>query len=589
MCGSICENHLQTPKKMLTRRQIYTLLIVITTGLMLGRITAVNRTDMQQFQQSRFNAVNATYAERESLLRADENATAEQFAALEERKQQALANEIRELPVFCANDRSRWNTIRVLVEPEMRVQRPVPQPDGTERIETVWYAIDKAQSVRGWDTIDMVKHNNVATGLSFIKVLQNTCTELTEQATGLIEKISGNKQDGPAAESILSEQPNVEGETSSQMAPGYLYSSKPPLLPTLMAIPYALMYWASSGKLSLENEPFLVVRVTLIICNLLPLVLCWFLLSRLIEQFGTTNWGRVFSVAFICFGTFLSTFAVTLNNHIPGAVSVTIAFYCTVRIVYDKEIRWRYFAIAGFFGAFAVACEKPALLFFCLIGIWLFWHQWRRTLLLFMPIALLVAAAFFTANYAAHKTLMPAYSQPDWYIYQYERGKNSDGTPRIVDSYWKNPQGLDKGEEERGTYIFHAAVGHHGLFSLTPVWVLSFVGIGIWLFDRRYRSMALLILFTSVVVFAFYMGLKQELRNYGGSTSALRWLFWLAPLWSVTLVAAADQFSKNGVSRAIASACLIVSAMSAAYPIWNPWTMPWTYNLMQYIGVATAS
>jgi len=535
---------------MLTRRQIYTLLIVIAAGLMLGRIAAVNRTDMQQLQQSRFNAVNATYAEREDRLRAA-SASEEEFAELEERKQQALDNEKRELPFFSANDRSRWNTIRVLVEPNMRAQRTVTLPDGTEHTETVWYAIDKAQNVRGWDTIDMVKHNNVA-------------------------KDDPPKQPDADANDAGDEQPE-------QIAPGYLYSSKPPLLPTLMAAPYALMYWASDGKLSLEKEPFLIVRVTLVICNLLPLLLCWFLLSRLIERFGTTNWGRVFSVAFVCFGTFLTTFAITLNNHIPGVVSVTIAFYCAARIIYDQDIRWRYFVLAGFFGAFSVACEKPALLFCCLLTLWLFCNRWKRTLLLFLPAALLVASAFFATNYVAHKTLLPAYSQQDWYFYQYERGTNADGTPRVLDSYWKNPKGLDRGEECRGTYVLHATVGHHGLFSLTPVWALSLIGLGIWLFDRRYWMMAAGMLLTSVVVFAFYMSLPLELRNYGGNTSALRWVFWLAPLWSVALVAAADWFSKNGFLRAVALVCLIVSAMSAAYPIWNPWTMPWTYNLMRYV------
>jgi hypothetical protein len=370
--------------------------------------------------------------------------------------------------------------------------------------------------------------------------------------------------------------PDQPGE-GPQPGGGYLYSSKPPLLPTLTAIPYAIIYWISNGKLSLENEPFLVVRVTLIVCNLLPLVLCWFLLCRLIERFSTTDWGRVFCAAFICFGTFISTFVVTLNNHLSGVVSVAIAFYCAVRIVYDQETRWRYFVLAGLFSTFAVVCEQPALLFCVLIAFWLLCYQFRRTLLLFVPAALLVAGAHFATNYAAHQTLFPAYSQRDWYFYDYER----DG--KVRPSYWKNPAGLDQGEENRGTYVFHSTLGHHGLFSLTPVWGLSFIGLGIWLFDRRYRNMAAIILFTSLVVFLFYMALPLQLRNYGGNTSALRWLFWLAPLWSVPLVAAADWFSRKSYLRAVALMCLIVSAMSAAYPIWKPWTMPWAYNLLEYI------
>ena len=168
---------------------------------------------------------------------------------------------------------------------------------------------------------------------------------------------------------------------------------------------------------------------------------------------------------------------------------------------------------------------------------------------------------------------MPAYSQQDWYFYEYERG----GVLR--DSYWKTPAGLDRGEECWKTYVFHATVGHHGVFLLTPVWILSFAGVGIWLFDRRYRTMTLLILFMSLTVFAFYMSLPVEQRNYGGNTSALRWMFWFAPLWSIVLVAAADRMSRTAVTRAVALLCLALSVMSASYPVWNPWTMPWAYNL----------
>ena len=542
---------------MLTRTQIYTLLILLSTGLMLGRIIAVNRTDTLLLQKSRFDTVNKTYNDRVEQLEQqfrESNVSEEEFGKqrteLEERRQQALENEKRELPFFSANDRSRWTTIRALVEPDMRVKRTVELPDGTQRTETVWYAIDKVQNIRGWDTIDMVKH------------------DLPDQP--------GVGYRCPDKCKICEKKPAEEAPNC-----GYLYSSKPPLLPTLMAIPYAIMYRASEGKLSLANEPFLIVRVTLVVCNLLPLILCWFLLSRLIERFGITDWGRVFCVAFLCFGTFLSTFAVTLNNHLPAMVGVTIALYCAVLIVYDQKTRWRYFVLAGLFSAFAAACELPALLFCVLIGFWLLRHRFQRTLYLFVPAVLVVAAAFFATNYIAHKTVVPAYGKKyvenSWYLYDYER----EG--KILPSHWKNPKDLDVGEPCHKTYIFHTTVGHHGLFSLTPVWALSFLGLFIWLFDRRYRTLSAMILLTSVVVFAFYLQQPLNERNYGGNTSALRWLFWLVPLWSVSLVAAADQFSRSMFTRGIALACLIVSAMSAAYPTWNPWTMPWTYNLLQYV------
>ena len=646
---------------MMTRKQIYTILILLSAGLMLGQIIATNRTDTLLLQQSRFSAVNNIYNEREKELEkqledgiVSEGEFSEQSSELEKRRQQALDNERRELPVFSANDRSRWATIRVLVEPDMRVQQTVTLADGTEKTETVWYAIDKAQNVRGWDTIDMVKHDIAGRDMKVLQVQQT----LTPPSEGLDEKeieekterkfiwsITDKWIDGWEMIEIGTDEGNAvqitpamrvqqtttlpngtvrtdtvwyakdpDGETVSEFqalyntlqgkieslskiylrdanepevperpglenrpGTGYLYSSKPPLLPTLMAIPYALIYKASDGKITLDSEPFLVVRTTLILCNLLPMILCWFLLARLIERFGTTDWGRLFSVAFVCFGTFLSTFSITLNNHSPAVVCITIAFYSVVRIVFDKETRLRYFAAAGFFGAFAVVCELPALLFLALIGFWILCHNYRRTLFVFLPAALIVAGGYFATNYVAHQTLFPAYSQPEWYFFEYERGG------RVLQSHWHNPQGLDKGEPDQMKYVFHSTVGHHGLFSLTPVWILSFIGLAFWLVDRRYWSMSLIILFTSLVVFAFYMTLKLELRNYGGNTSALRWMFWLAPLWSTALVAAADRFGRLAFFRAIALLCLFVSAMSAAYPTWNPWTMPWTYNLLQYL------
>ena len=55
---------------------------------------------------------------------------------------------------------------------------------------------------------------------------------------------------------------------------------------------------------------------------MLPLLVIYFgLLARLVERFGTTDWGRIFVMAAAVFGTFLTTFAVTINNHLIGAAS----------------------------------------------------------------------------------------------------------------------------------------------------------------------------------------------------------------------------------------------------------------------------
>ena len=100
---------------------------------------------------------------------------------------------------------------------------------------------------------------------------------------------------------------------------GRLYSSKPPLFPTLAAIPYWLIHkatWATLG-----SHPYAVGRAMLVLVNVIPLVIGLLLVARLVERFGTTDWGRIFVMSAAAFGTFLTTFAVVLNNHLPAAVS----------------------------------------------------------------------------------------------------------------------------------------------------------------------------------------------------------------------------------------------------------------------------
>ncbi|MDR3234555.1 MAG: hypothetical protein LBT46_13000 [Planctomycetaceae bacterium] len=514
---------------MISRRQIYTILITVAAALVFGRILAVNRTDTLLLQQYRFAQISKQLDEKEKRLRNKNTLSESEIKTALENTRKKLERDARlETPVFSANDRSRWDTIRVLVEPDMRVK--------DSQGHTVWYAIDKVQNEKNWDTIDMVKHT------------------------------------------------------------GHLYSSKPPLLPTVMAFPYYCLYQGSGQHWSLGKTPFLVVRIMLVLCNLIPLIICWILLAILIERFGTTDWGRVFTMTFVCFGTFISTFAVTLNNHLPAVFCITAALYCTVRLTQDDlpltatKRRIGYYAAAGFFSACAAACELPALLFCVLIVALLLLG--RKTcgmpcpdrirtagiriaevIAAFVGIAA-VAGAFFVTNYAAHSTCLPAYSQKDWYIFEYERG----GVAR--QSYWQNPSEIDKGEASRAMYVLHCTLGHHGLFSLTPVWILSFTGLFFWLCNGKYRFLAAMILSTSAAVFAFYMVQEQPNRNYGGMTSALRWIFWLMPLWCVPLVSAADWCSRTRLKRAAALLCLAVSVMSAAYPVWNPWTHPWLYNLV---------
>jgi len=496
------------------RRSVAWILIAVGVGVMVGRILAVDSIDLRGLEKTRLAKARADLADARKQLQSQGLSAGEVESQVEAKRAHWERQARICRPFLSANDRSRWCTVRALVEDEMRV------PGAP-------YAIDKVIREPQWDTIDMVKHD------------------------------------------------------------GHLYSSKPPLFPTLLAVPYWVIYRLTGATLGMH--PYEIGRVMLILVNVLPMAVYFWLLSRLAERFSQKEWSRLFVLASAVFGTFLTTFAVVINNHLPAAVSVAIALWAAVRIWFDGERRLRYFAAAGLFAAFAVADELPAMAFLAPVGLALLWKDPRGTLAGFAPAVLVVAAGFFATNWIAHASFRPPYahrsaSDPtdNWYQYTYERNGKE------YHSYWENRQGLDRGEPSRAVYALHVLVGHHGIFSLTPIWLLSLTGLAMWLFqpgDPRLRHLALLIAAVSLACLVFYVGVVgQGDRNYGGMTSGLRWMFWLIPMWLVLMLPAADLVARWKWSRAAALTLLGVSALSASYPTWNPWTQPWFYNFMEYLG-----
>jgi hypothetical protein len=200
-------------------------------------------------------------------------------------------------------------------------------------------------------------------------------------------------------------------------------------------------------------------------------------------------------------------------------------------------------------------------------------------------------AAQLGADYAAHGTIKPAYGHRaagkdwesgNWYNYTYMRGK------REIESYWatrEKKSKVDQGEESLSKYAFHVLIGHHGIFLLTPIWLLSVAGAPLWLSrdGGRWQALIFWIGLVTAVCLAFYIARPLDDRNYGGTASAFRWVFWMAPLWLVAMLPLLDAVTR-GWQRCVCLVLLAFSAMSAAWPTWNPWIHPWAVNLMNHLG-----
>jgi hypothetical protein len=395
-------------------------------------------------------------------------------------------------PLGSANDRSRWCTVRSLVEL------------GT-------YQIDEAREVRGWDTIDLVRHND------------------------------------------------------------HFYSSKPPLLSTIVAG----LYWTVRETVgwTFGNELEATTRLILLLLNIVPTVIALALLTRLIRESSTSAFTAIFVTATAAFGTLLLPFLTVLNNHTVAATAVVFALYPLIRILQGHDAWWRY-ALVGFWAAFACCNELPAAAFGVATFGFALWKSPRKTWLCFAPAALIPLSAFFYTNFLATGGWKPfyAYYGTEKYLFVHEgvpsywmqpRGvdANRDGFPAYLLHCTIGHHGLLSLTPVLLFTVLGWATVARKRPTRQPETNLNSINTAIR--PIHWTGVAL-----SLIVFTFFMT-KTENYNYGGVSVALRWMLWLTPFWLLAIVPALDRFDGmtsplfRSAARSFACLTLAVSTFSA--------------------------
>jgi hypothetical protein len=185
---------------------------------------------------------------------------------------------------------------------------------------------------------------------------------------------------------------------------------------------------------------------------------------------------------------------------------------------------------------------------------------------------------------------MPFYSAYGSELYEFVH----EGVP----SYWMHPRGIDKNIDSFPTYLLHCIIGHHGLLSLSPIFVLTLVGWRRALRDlfARFRArqprsatlagfapVQLLGALLTAVVLAFYLT-RTTNYNYGGVSVALRWMLWLVPFWLLAIPVAFEGWEPGKTARSLIGSALALSVFSAWYPFDGPWKHPWLFGVMERAG-----
>jgi hypothetical protein len=355
---------------------------------------------------------------------------------------------------------------------------------------------------------------------------------------------------------------------------GHFYSSKPPFVALLVTPLYQLVRRVTG--LTLDSHLHESVQAVLLLFNLLPWVVALVVLARLLDRIGQSEFARLFALLLAATGTFLTPFLITLNNHTPAAICLIFSLAPVCRLL-SGPAHPGHHALAGFFAAACVCCELPAAPW-GLVAFAVAWRAgWRPALTWFVPAALVPLGVFFASNWQATGSLVPTYASFGSALknpYHYVVG----GIP----SYWLNPSAIDRGESSPWIYLWHCTFGHHGIFSLTPIFLLAPLA---WLRRAEYRNVTTRVVLGSGLgltlwVLAFYLSRTQS-YNYGGVTSGLRWAFWLIPLWVLAIVPVLDRWRDSRSLQLVAACLLGISVFSITLPRNNPWQLPWLSPLWQ--------
>jgi hypothetical protein len=385
---------------------------------------------------------------------------------------------------------------------------------------------------------------------------------------------------------------------------GHFYSSKPALLSTIIA---GILYparklsgvpldkvvlqaraerWTQKpdpdnpgklkGVLETPKDPVkwpayvFYFKPALILLNTIPFAIFLILFARVLDRYAGNDWAWIFVLIASAFGTYLLPYTQTLNNHTIGAFTAFFALYQFLRIWDEGDLAgWR-FAAAGFFAGFTASTELPALAFPALIGPLLLVRYPRQTLLFFLPGLIVPLAAFVGAQYVEFgigKNFIPYLPYESFGSKEYSYEGSIWDTPLELDAFNKTP-------EPYWVYLFHMTLGHHGVFSLTPIFLLSAWGtLRLLRSGGRFLSVWTWLTLLIVAGLAGYYFHDPAPWKAGGAMHPYVWIFLAIPglLVLLALLSAIILLRRGGEPMAaVAWMTAVLTVVLLAFYTWNP-------------------
>lgn len=346
-----------------------------------------------------------------------------------------------------------------------------------------------------------------------------------------------------------------------------LYSSKPPLLPVLMAGQYWLLRHGLGWSLAEQHSQPQVIRTLAITWVGLPFLFLLGWIARMLDWFVPDARARLVALTATACATPATGYALTINNHVPAAACLVGAAYFAVGLRYRHlaPAPWR-FAAAGALTAALPTVDLPGMFFGPLCWFYLLLAYPRPTLVWFSAGALPVLAAHFGLTYWIGGSLVPIYLQKALYHYP--------------GSYWLAPRGIDALNDAKWIYALNLTIGKKGLWLLFPFWWLAVLSIlhAVRRPDAplRWEQITYGLLVVAWIVFYVFRS-----NNYGGGSYGVRWFIFFVPLLALPAAFALSRIHSR-FGWYLVWLLMGVSVFSAAQCAIHPWSAnaEWTRAIL---------
>jgi len=293
-----------------------------------------------------------------------------------------------------------------------------------------------------------------------------------------------------------------------------MYSSKPPVYPMLMAGESLLLKFVTGWDFYSHRKDF--IRFLTLVNQVIPYMIVLLLAMAMASWYFPERRTLVFMLLFMTVASLPYAYSVTINNHSIAATSFFMVFYLVWLILYQRKRKARYYVLTGLLAGLGASTDLPGLVFaLAALGALYLTDAKKASLAAMLVFAFLALSAGIYWKLTG--SIKPIYLQGSLYHYS--------------GSYWQEREAFDLLKENKLRYLFHITFGHHGLFSVTPVLLISLWSLLRTIIKRDWELRPVLIAFAAAALLIFLFVLFRT-GNYGGYAIGMRWFVLFMPILS---------------------------------------------------------